>query len=258
MVNRDRLLATYLLGQLLARPPQTFVDALAAMLRDERESSPDAAGTGSAGSPEATSADPPSAPLVGRPGASGEVSGSVQRCPSCGSRGKGGPRMCPDRWHVAPVAPIESIACAVVVSNAVRTRQQVAEHDASCGCEQTKALQAQVYALQDRLAKCDERDSAALSELRAVIDDEIGWEDGEQEEAGDYLARLKETAKSLRKVEKLRQQLDFDRSSHQADRDRLSDLVLVVRRAVTLRCADDAEIDKLAAALREYDEYIPF
>jgi hypothetical protein len=170
---------------------------------------------------------------------------------------------------VKPLAPLGTRA-RVTIRRVVRVQYRLewefngwewgmgAEHDASCGCEQTKALQAQVYALQDRLAKCDERDSADLSELRAVIDDEIGWEDGEQEEAGDYLARLKETAKSLRKVEKLRQQLDFDRSSHQADRDRLSDLVLVVRRAVTLRCADDAEIDKLAAALREYDEYIPF
>lgn len=40
-------------------------------LPQEQDSS-DAAGTGSAGSPEATSTDPPPAPLVGRPGASGE------------------------------------------------------------------------------------------------------------------------------------------------------------------------------------------
>lgn len=42
-----------------------------------------------------------------------------ERCPTCNSRGSGGPCLCPDRWHVAPVGPIESIECSISVRDPI-------------------------------------------------------------------------------------------------------------------------------------------
>jgi len=43
----------------------------------------------------------------------------------------------------------------------------------------------------------DPADSEALSRLRSIIDQEIGWSSFEDEEAGDYEVRLREVAKAL-------------------------------------------------------------
>ena len=42
-------------------------------------------------------------------------------------------------------------------------------------------------------------DSARLAELREIIDTEIGWASEEDEEAGDYAARLREVAALLKR-----------------------------------------------------------
>lgn len=47
----------------------------------------------------------------------------------------------------------------------------------------------------------DPRDSAALLELRQVIDDELGWESEEQEEEADYVGRVREVAKRWKEAE---------------------------------------------------------
>lgn len=44
----------------------------------------------------------------------------------------------------------------------------------------------------------DREDSARLLELRQVIDDALGWETVEEEEAGDYVARVRQVGAKLR------------------------------------------------------------
>jgi hypothetical protein len=44
----------------------------------------------------------------------------------------------------------------------------------------------------------DPKDSAALLELRAAIDEHLGWRKQKEEDAGDYVARVKQVAKMMR------------------------------------------------------------
>jgi len=47
-------------------------------------------------------------------------------------------------------------------------------------------------------ADTDPEDSERLRRLRTIIDDQIGWDSFEDQEAGDYEARLQQVAKQLR------------------------------------------------------------
>lgn len=44
----------------------------------------------------------------------------------------------------------------------------------------------------------DPADSDRLQELRAAVDDYLGWENAEEEEAGDYVARVKQVGEKIR------------------------------------------------------------
>lgn len=49
----------------------------------------------------------------------------------------------------------------------------------------------------------DPKDSDSLRRLRQIIDTELGWASTEDEEAGDYEARLREVAAELRRLRPL-------------------------------------------------------
>jgi hypothetical protein len=51
--------------------------------------------------------------------------------------------------------------------------------------------------LQERISEYDFEDSDRLLELRNAIDERIGWRNDDDEEAGDYLGRLKQVAEEL-------------------------------------------------------------
>lgn len=110
----------------------------------------------------------------------------------------------------------------------------------------------------------------ALESLRDAIDSEIGWHgDGELDDSGDYLIRLREAGKQLRALKRTKNAVERAHANIQADRDRADTLVLAAREV--LRFADDSSlsdrasaeplataIEKLGKALVEYDDYMPF
>jgi hypothetical protein len=125
---------------------------------------------------------------------------------------------------------------------------------------QTKSLQEQVYALQERLSECDEDDSRRLRLMCDVIDDKIGWDDEEQQEAGDYLARLKQIAEELpelREAERRVMHADSNVKQARAVRDKA---LAVIEAARPLEITDRSDsqlmaaaLERVAKAVKEYD-----
>lgn len=132
-----------------------------------------------------------------------------------------------------------------------------------CGCDESRSLKAEVFALQDRLMEYDEGDSAALSALRGVIDASL-WDNEEEQERGDHLARLKEVAEQFEPLKRMKRDVERARARIQADRDRADSIVLAARELTnlpggwTLPDAAANAVQKLRSALTEYDDYIPF
>lgn len=56
----------------------------------------------------------------------------------------------------------------------------------------------------------DPRDSASLEELRSAIDDALGWENEADEEAGDYVRRVREVGVALDTARELARKLELD------------------------------------------------
>jgi hypothetical protein len=114
----------------------------------------------------------------------------------------------------------------------------------------------------ETLECCDA--AKALEALRDAVDTEIGWNgDGELDDSGDCLIRLREAGKQLRALKRAKNAVERARANIQADRDRADSLVNTAREVV--RSANDSgaeplatSLAKLATALIEYDDYIPF
>lgn len=79
----------------------------------------------------------------------------------------------------------------------------------------------------------DPRDSAALQELRCVIDDELGWHTPEEEEAADYVANVRRMRADLDEMDAARRAEKDRADKAEAERDALRVQVnrLVLERA---------------------------
>lgn len=105
----------------------------------------------------------------------------VKHCPFCGED------LLPTQSSRRLRRSMRSPICSLTAANFRVTRIR---------SELASALDA-VHRAEVYMSDYDESDSASLHELRAVIDDRIGWKNEAQEEAGDYLARLHGIAADL-------------------------------------------------------------
>lgn len=71
-------------------------------------------------------------------------------------------------------------------------------------------------------ADIDPKDSESLRRLREIIDSELGWATSEDEERGDYEARLREVAEELRALRRrdalMRKQLTAEQRARRRKR----------------------------------------